>query len=233
MSLESLSKEEISTYILNKLEDQTTFGFNELRTSINNIDIDQKLKSTLELFCFGTIQDYNHHKERYLELSSKAEFKLLQLSIVSKALLSNQYNYNTLLSFLGIENIQILEKLIIESIYSNILDAKLFNQEQILKINYSIGRDVLLENDDLEKIEQQYGKIVKINDLIDGLNKFGGKIDKGIDYIDEISNNLKDDDINDENDTNDGNDTNNSSIGSIRIQPDSPSNTRKRKIEIK
>lgn len=57
-----MSKVEVHDRILAALSDKSTFGFNELRLdkSVNDVlGDDVKIKNTLELFCFGSIKDYN------------------------------------------------------------------------------------------------------------------------------------------------------------------------------
>lgn len=57
-----MSKEELYNWIAATLDDKSTFGFNELRLNkeVNQqFCDDEKVKNTLELFCFGSIRNYN------------------------------------------------------------------------------------------------------------------------------------------------------------------------------
>jgi len=87
---------------------------------------------------------------------------------------------------LRIQSTPDLERLITESIYSGILDAKLYNEQEFIKVYSSIGRDVLLNNEPGKK----YGPNRRVFDLVKGLESFGGRVDKGLEYITEVKNNI-------------------------------------------
>lgn len=74
-----------------------------------------------------------------------------------------------------------------ESIYSKIIDGKLFSQQRYIKISTCTGRDVLLESEPVPK----YGRITKVSDLLAGLEKFSHRIDNAFDYINQISGQLQ------------------------------------------
>lgn len=83
-----------------------------------------------------------------------------------------------------------LERLITESIYSKIIDAKLYNQEEFVRIYSSIGRDVLLNHEP----DKKYGTNKRISDLIGGLQAFGARVEKGQQYINEVRSSVVTDD---------------------------------------
>lgn len=118
-----------------------------------------------------------------------------------------------------------LERLITESIYSNIIDAKLYNEQEYVKVYSSIGRDVLL-NDEPEK---KYGPNTKVSDLIVGLEAFGERVDRALEYINEVDSSINKDDTTTETSKEQTPVTPNDQ----REQESPLGNTRKRKIEIK
>ncbi|GAA5940622.1 PCI domain-containing protein [Sporobolomyces koalae] len=99
----------------------------------------------LELFAHGTWTDYKSAPDQYPSLSPEQEIKLKQLTILSLASENRILPYETLLSTLDIDTVPRLEDLLIESIYSNILVAKLDQKALRLEILSSLGRDVQRE----------------------------------------------------------------------------------------
>lgn len=174
--------------IVAAIEDNITFGFNEIRLNSEYkelMKLEPKLENTVQLFAFGTIEHYFTNKCDFIELSNAALSKLRKLSLVSYALEGNFYTYADLLKKLGLESPIELERLIVESTYDNVLDAKLYNKEGFIRIFSSSGRDVLLEGED-----SRFGA-TKVSDLIEGLDKFNSKIQKAFSYINHIDNCVK------------------------------------------
>ncbi|CAM9023036.1 unnamed protein product [Wickerhamomyces anomalus] len=87
---------------------------------------------------------------------------------------------------LNIDSTPELERLITKSIYSRIIDAKLYNEQGVVQVYSSIGRDVLLDNE----TEKKYGSNKRVSDLIQGLRSFGAKVEKGQKYIDEVQSSI-------------------------------------------
>lgn len=100
--------------------------------------------------------------------------------------MSQEFSYNYLKSVLNIDSTPELERLITESIYSRIIDAKLYNEQGIVQVYSSIGRDVLLDNE----TEKKYGSNKRVSDLIQGLRSFGAKVEKGQKYIDGVQSSI-------------------------------------------
>ncbi|KAH9820805.1 hypothetical protein DFH28DRAFT_953373 [Melampsora americana] len=98
----------------------------------------------LEIFAFGTWQDYRENATNLPELNSAQATKLKQLSIISRASQSKVIPYADLLETLEIQTVQELEELIIDAIYSNILEAKLDQKFSQVEMESCIGRDVRL-----------------------------------------------------------------------------------------
>lgn len=176
--------------ILQVLEDESTFGFGEIRLSTSFKELfkkNEKLYNTINLFSFGSYTDYIGKKEKYIELTEGAIFKLRQLTLMSEALDDNTLSYDLLQDKLILGNDQELERLIVESIYSDIIEAKIYSQERYIKISTCRGRDVLLSSEEIP----DYDKIMTIEDLLAGLEKFNRRIDKAFEYTEQISNHLR------------------------------------------
>ncbi|GAA5827973.1 hypothetical protein JCM5353_002854 [Sporobolomyces roseus] len=96
----------------------------------------------LELFAYGTWNDYTTARDQYPTLTPEQETKLKQLTILSLASETRILPYSKLLSSLSIESVPLLEDLLIESIYSNILTGRLDQLSSQLEAVSSLGRDV-------------------------------------------------------------------------------------------
>ncbi|GAA5850241.1 hypothetical protein JCM3766R1_001370 [Sporobolomyces carnicolor] len=105
-------------------------------------DQHSKQYKLLELFAYGTWNDYTARRDEYPTLTREQELKLKQLTILSLASETRILPYATLLESLEIRSIPELEDVLIESIYSNILRARLDQKSARLEILSSLGRDV-------------------------------------------------------------------------------------------
>lgn len=72
--------------------------------------------------------------------------KLQHLTIVTMAVQTKRLAYDELLQELGIANVRDLEDLIIDAIYANVIHGKLDQQKRQLEVDYTIGRDVRMED---------------------------------------------------------------------------------------
>lgn len=120
-----------------------------------------------------------------------------------------------------------LERLITESIYSNIIDAKLYNEQEYVKIYSSIGRDVLLNDEQ----DNKYGPNIRVSDLVKGLEAFGQRVDRALDYISEVDSSINKNDTTTE--TSKEQTPATPGETATKDQESPLGNTRKRKIEIK
>lgn len=130
-------------------------GIQELSTA------DEKLKkgwSLLELFTWGTFQDYVDNPAMYPELNEGQILKLKYLTLVTlarerrvrlplhvaRAFITcfQIIPYKFLLTTLQTPSIRALEDLIIDAIYLGILQAKLDQKEEQLEVEYTMGRDL-------------------------------------------------------------------------------------------
>ncbi|KAJ5071820.1 cop9 signalosome complex subunit 7 [Anaeramoeba ignava] len=109
----------------------------------------QALKSTedasylqlLELFAYGTYQDYKKNS-KLPKLTEPQLKKLKMLTIVSMTYKSKVVKYEDLQKELEIQSVRELEDLIIEAIYSGLIEAKLDHKNKRLDISNVMGRDV-------------------------------------------------------------------------------------------
>lgn len=100
----------------------------------------------LNLYAYGTYEDYlrqkNEHPASLPELSPAMVKKLRQLSIVSLSRSRRYIQYQELLQKLGLDNIRQLEDIIIDIIYSNVIQGTMDQLNNRLEVDQTIGRDV-------------------------------------------------------------------------------------------
>ncbi|KAG2001919.1 hypothetical protein CC2G_004902 [Coprinopsis cinerea AmutBmut pab1-1] len=133
------------------------FVFGEL-LDLNNIqelaksEQHAKFYSLLQLFAYKTYQDYLQHKDSLPPLNPAQITKLKHLSIVSLASERRILPYADLLKALDVTTVRELEDLIIDAIYLDILQGKLDQKHEQLEVEYTMGRDVNVEEGGLEAI---------------------------------------------------------------------------------
>ncbi|CAF1271040.1 unnamed protein product [Rotaria magnacalcarata] len=142
------------------LDHPDIFGFDEflrLESLVNALKQDHLLVlSTLELFAYGTISDYESQRSRFINLSPLARRKLQLLTLASLAVHARVLPYELLLKQLQIENIRELEDLIIDGIYAQVIRGKLDQLNSHLNVEFAIARDV--NSVALNRIENILGK---------------------------------------------------------------------------
>jgi COP9 signalosome complex subunit 7 len=128
------------------LEHPDIYGFDEflrLDSLKNSLKQDHPLLlSTLELFAYGTLSDYESHRSRFIPLSSSAHRKLKLLTLATLAVHARILPYGLLLKELQIESVRELEDLIIDGIYAQIIRGKLDQLNSRLNVEYAIARDI-------------------------------------------------------------------------------------------
>ncbi|ONH68945.1 COP9 signalosome complex subunit 7 [Cyberlindnera fabianii] len=176
--------------IVASLEDSNIFGYNKIRLDDQFADIfkeNERLKNTVELFCFG---DYNHyitHKEKFISLSPSAVYKLKQLSLATEALKSSRLEYKFLQDKLDFGSKLDLEIFLTESVSAGVIDARLLGEDELVKVQASQGRDVLLDDEpEKESLTQEYGARC-VSDLIRKLDDFTARIMSGYGYVSQIA----------------------------------------------
>ncbi|KAH9043858.1 hypothetical protein EDB85DRAFT_1855193 [Lactarius pseudohatsudake] len=96
----------------------------------------------LETFAYKTYRDYLQQKVALPDLSPTQTTKLKHLSLLSYAMQQRVLPYSFLQTHLDIPTIRLLEDLIIDAIYLDIIRGKLDQKEQQFEVEYTIGRDV-------------------------------------------------------------------------------------------
>ncbi|KAM9317276.1 COP9 signalosome complex subunit 7b [Gastrophryne carolinensis] len=96
----------------------------------------------LNLFAYGTYPDYVAMKDSLPELSTAQKNKLKHLTIVSLASRMKCIPYSVLLKDLDMKNLRELEDLIIEAVYTDIIQGKLDQRNHVLEVDFCIGRDI-------------------------------------------------------------------------------------------
>lgn len=127
-------------------EHEDIFGFDEflrLEVFVNSLKQDHpEYLSTLQLFAYGTLKDYETNRTNFIPLTSLARRKLQLLTLASLAAHARILSYKILLQQLEIQSIRDLEDLIIDAIYAQVIRGKLDQLNHLLYIEYAIARDV-------------------------------------------------------------------------------------------
>lgn len=118
--------------------------------------------NTLELFAYGTYEDYTKNPSQYIELGDDMARKLKQLSIISMAMKNKILMYRELQVKLDVADVRTLEDLIIDTIYKGLITAKMNQKEQILRVQSFAGRDVRPQ--ELPKLIDQLSVFMQICD---------------------------------------------------------------------
>jgi len=96
----------------------------------------------LEIFAYGTYDDYKNRVSTLPELTAKMDLKLKQLTIVQLASENRTIPYNILLEKLNMQSLRELEDLIIECMYQGLLEGKLDQEKLLFQVDQTIGRDI-------------------------------------------------------------------------------------------
>eukprot|EP01031_Cornospumella_fuschlensis_P036830 gene36830-44678_t len=102
----------------------------------------QREFATLNLFAYGTYQDYISNPSSYIELSDGQLNKLRQLSVLSLVAERQGVSYQELMEALGLSSVSSLEDLLISCIYANLLSGKLDQMRRTLWVSRANSRDV-------------------------------------------------------------------------------------------
>jgi COP9 signalosome complex subunit 7 len=123
------------------------FVFGELLEiqSIKDLEHDKIHKpflDALRMFAYGTFNEYKAMGASLPALGKVEETKLKQLTIVSLAAALKSLPYPTLLQELCMDSVRELEDLIIECIYSGLLQGSLDQIKHALEVRSTMGRDI-------------------------------------------------------------------------------------------
>jgi len=127
------------------LEAPGVYVFGELLDMPNIIELQfdqfQPYFNLLNLFAFGTYQQYLEAKDSIPELTSAMQQKLRHLTIVTLSESNKCIPYQVLVQQLDMKNLRELEDLVIEAIYGDVIRGKLDQRNGQLEIDFAIGRD--------------------------------------------------------------------------------------------
>jgi len=133
--------------VLACLKHDNIFVFSELLQleSVRNMKGDSSLGAiydAVELFAYGTYDDYKSQQEKFSFLKKHHLNKLKKLTILSLAGSVQELRYATLLQKLELETVRELEDVLIECMYLGVLKGKLDQRNQRIAVNFSLPRDV-------------------------------------------------------------------------------------------
>ena len=99
----------------------------------------------LKLFSFGTLSDYRADSTQFPDLTERMLSKLKLLTLVTLASESKRLKYSSVMELLEIDNMRALEDTVIEGIYAGVIKGKLDQEQRVIEIIFSIGRDINMD----------------------------------------------------------------------------------------
>lgn len=102
----------------------------------------------LRIFCFGVYKDYIARKEELPELTPQQVNKLRKLTTVALAHRFKNIPYHTLMQDLGVSTVRDVEDILIDTIYSGLIQGKLDQKSRSFVVKYAVGRDTHHEDID-------------------------------------------------------------------------------------
>ena len=130
------------------LEHPTIFVFGEFLDQLKSLQESPEHATwyrVLEIFAFGTLSDYNKNGESLPSLTPLMTKKLRHLTLISLAMNHKRLTYELLYKELSISSVRDLEDLIIDAIYSNVIDGKMDQKNSWIEIESTIARDIRRE----------------------------------------------------------------------------------------
>ncbi|XP_076838407.1 COP9 signalosome complex subunit 7b-like [Brachyhypopomus gauderio] len=100
----------------------------------------------LDLFAYGTYNDYEANKNTLPPLSEAQKNKLRHLTIASLAANTQCIPYSVLQQTLRLASVRQLEDLLIEAVYSDVVRGKLDHLGQHLEVDACVGRDTRFQD---------------------------------------------------------------------------------------
>eukprot|EP00033_Pygsuia_biforma_P001223 GCRY01001388.1.p1 GENE.GCRY01001388.1~~GCRY01001388.1.p1 ORF type:complete len:206 (-),score=28.73 GCRY01001388.1:105-722(-) len=141
------SNTELHSIITQATEHPDVFVFGELLAlpnvrQLNNQEEDKKFFRLLELFAFGTWDNYQQSPALYPTLNEDQKEKLRLLTIVTEARDEKNLSYDSLLPKIGLENVREFENLAIKGVYKGLFHIKMNQLSGVLHITGCFCRDV-------------------------------------------------------------------------------------------
>ncbi|KAI8321359.1 hypothetical protein GQ54DRAFT_298084 [Martensiomyces pterosporus] len=141
------SEAESARIVQEVLEDGSIYHFGRLIESPEVVKLSESEEylpywRLLEVFAYGTLSDYKGIASQLPEITSRQLEKLKHLTLVSFASGAKILPYDEVMRVLSCENEQQMEDLVIETIYKELISAKLDQQRRLVEVDYVVGRDV-------------------------------------------------------------------------------------------
>lgn len=133
-------------------------------TYLSQFPNDSNENKLLTIFAYGSWKDYLAIESKLpanLKLSptGNAAKKLRKLTLLSLFADKNQVSYKEMMKELAIENFVDVESLVIDLIATELLEAKIDEQKQIVTCNRAAARCVKNEKESITKVINQIGGI--------------------------------------------------------------------------
>lgn len=111
--------------------------------------------NALNLFAYGTYEDYVKNKSTYPELNAEQLGKLRVLTVVSMASNAKSIRYSDMMRATGVKTVEDAEDLATESIRQGLVRGKHNPREGVFVVDFTEGRDISQE--DLVAMEAKMG----------------------------------------------------------------------------
>ncbi|OWZ67893.1 hypothetical protein AYX14_05602 [Cryptococcus neoformans] len=96
----------------------------------------------LQLFAYGTLQDYEENKAIFPLLKEAHINKLRQLTLISLASQHRSLRYQDITQTLQLKTLRQAEDIVIDTIYAGLLTGKLHHDKKVFHVDWVAGRDV-------------------------------------------------------------------------------------------
>lgn len=169
---------ELQKLVSDVLESREVFVFGELlqEPNIQNLKASGpdglKCYRALELFAYGTITDYLQNKNEFPTLSERQLNKLRMLTMVSLASHSKVLAYDDIFKALDLHDTRVVEDLIIDTIYSGLIEGVMNQQKRRFEVETFASRDV--REQDLDFMLQTLGAFAATSESI--VSKLQGEV---------------------------------------------------------
>lgn len=130
--------------IFQAISNPKTFVFGELLDAVSQGGVSKDSLKILEIFTYGTLQDYR--KAKLPDLTSQQLKKIQMLTLTTLASQKAVLLYKDLQTLLEIGSTRQLEDLIIETIYEGLIKGKIDHKNSCLRVFQCVGRDIRPED---------------------------------------------------------------------------------------
>ncbi|TYZ64896.1 hypothetical protein PybrP1_001119 [[Pythium] brassicae (nom. inval.)] len=104
----------------------------------------------LRIFCFGGVRDFLARKDELPSLTPQQLHKLRKLTVVSLAHRHKLVPYDVLMEELDVATVRELEDILIDTIYSGLVQGKLDQKSRSFVVKYAVGRDT--QDEDIDEM---------------------------------------------------------------------------------